>query len=96
MKMFRRYVLEVIETRQVPNTFARGYGDTAATSTGYRAVDQFGDEWCSDWHSSSSDGYGGGRMWICEDGRTAWEAKRDGSPARAGDGWILQGSGGGA
>lgn len=90
VKTYRRYLLDVVETRDVPNRYLRSYGDLSAVSTGMRAVDQFGTEWFSDWHFAMSDGWGGGRSWEASDGRKAVNALASGSPAGAHDGWVLE------
>lgn len=67
-KVLRRYELAVVETRVVENLWAKGYGQVHS-GTGYRAVDQFGDEWRSDWDGIHGDGPS--NLWTTEDGRRA-------------------------
>ena len=85
--VLRAYVLAIVETRPVPDLWSRGYGRADAVATGLRAVDQFGDEWTSDWDSSNRDG-SGSRTWVAADGRRAEQASAAGCPARGYGGWI--------
>ena len=82
----RAYTLAVVETRPVPDLWSRGYGRADAVATGFRAVDQFGDQWACDWDGSNGDG--GSRTWTTADGRRASQASATGRPARGYGGWI--------
>lgn len=83
----RAYTLAIVETRPVPDLWSRGYGQADAMATGFRAVDQFGDEWTCDWDGSSGDG-SGSRTWAAADGRRAEQASPAGRPARGYGGWT--------
>lgn len=63
--------LAVVEEREVPDLFMRGYGQPEATVTAQRAIDQHGVEWTSDWAGRTGEGPG---PWQ-SGARTAW---RDG------------------
>lgn len=83
----RRYVLAIVEQRPVPDLWSESYGQPRMT-TGFRAVDQFGDEWTSSWEGPHSDGFGS-RDWTTADGRKAESAPHDGTPAGGTTfGWI--------
>jgi hypothetical protein len=85
--VLRRYDLEIVEKRTVPDLFTRAWAPGSdATRTGYRAVDQFGDEWTCDWNGAHGDG--GRGAWVTTDGRRAESASLDGTPRHTLEGWI--------
>ncbi len=88
-QVVRRYNLAIVEVRTVPNPWLAAYGKDDGGSRGYRAVDQFGDEWFSDWDAQRGDGPS--NMWTTSDGRRA-EQGRGAYPTydqpRAYDGFV--------
>ncbi|WP_251151348.1 hypothetical protein [Cellulosimicrobium sp. Marseille-Q4280] len=52
----RRLHLAVVEEREAPDLFMRGYGKPEATVTALRAIDQTGVEWTRDWEGRTSEG----------------------------------------
>lgn len=90
MMMLRRLDLAVVELRNVPDLWAAAHGQPHRYGTGARAVDQFGVEWFRDWDGLRTDGFGGARLWETVDGRLAWQAKPDGSPSQAKDGYVIE------
>lgn len=69
VKVLRRYDLAVVETRPVRNLYLEAYGRTVG-GTGYRAIDQFGQEWRASWDGANGDG-GDTQYWTALDGRKA-------------------------
>lgn len=89
--VLRRYDLAVVESRTVPNVYLAAYGQRV-DGTGFRAVDQFGDEWKSDWDGVHGDGPSG--VWTTSDGRRAERGfvTADGRVRpRVYDGYVLEG-----
>lgn len=89
-KTFRQLDIAVVETREVPDLWSAAYGQPGHSGTGIRAVDQFGVEWFRDWNGLKSDGYGGQHLWQTEDRRSAWQARADGTPSEAYDGFVIE------